>query len=192
MIAGVRLEESPQELVLLARSGDSAAFATLIDRYERTALSVAYGCVRDAATASDLTQEAFLRAWRRLSELKEPARFGAWLCRIVRNLAADHVRRKCFQQVENADQLEGVDPCHADPASDLDRAEMTQRIDEALQTLDETTRSAVVLRYYDGLPSRQIGELLELSPAAVDMRLSRARSLLREKLAWADPTSAEA
>lgn len=186
------MDESPQELVLQARRGDSAAFARLIERYERTALTVAYGCVSDAATASDVTQEAFLRAWQRLDALKEPARFGAWLTRIVRNLAADHVRRKSFQQMESTDVLEGIDPCRADPSADLDRAEVRHRIDAALHTLDETTRSAVVLRYYDGLASRQIGELLELSPAAVDMRLSRARAILREKLAWADPTSAEA
>ncbi len=183
------LEESPHDLVLQARSGDTAAFAELIRRYERTALSVAYGCVGDSSTAGDVTQEAFLRAWQRIGELKEPDRFGAWLTRIVRNLAADHIRRRPFQQVENIEMLEGVDPSRIDPTADLDRTEMRHRIDEALDSLDDTTRCAVVMRYYDGLPSKRIGELLNLSPAAVDMRLSRARTELRGKLAWADPTS---
>ena len=183
------MEESPHDLVLQARGGDTTAFAELIRRYERTALSVAYGCVGDASTAGDVAQEAFLRAWRRLGELKEPDRFGAWLTRIVRNLAADHIRRRPFQQVENMEVLEGIEPSRSDPTADLDRAEMKHRIDQALHSLDETTRSAVVLRYYDGLPSKRIGELLGLSPAAVDMRLSRGRAELREKLAWADPSS---
>jgi RNA polymerase sigma-70 factor (ECF subfamily) len=183
------LEGSPQDLVLRAKCGDSAAFAELINRFERTALAVAYGCLADASTASDVTQEAFLRAWQRLGELKEPERFGAWLTRIVRNLAADHVRRRPFQQVENMDMLDGIEPCRIDPGADIDRAEMRNRIDQALNSLDDTTRCAVVMRYYDGLPSKRIGEMLGLSPAAVDMRLSRARSELREKLAWADPTS---
>lgn len=186
------MDGSPHDLVLQARSGNSSAFAELIRRYERTALSVAYGCVADASTAGDVTQEALLRAWQRLGELKEPERFGAWLTRIVRNLAADHIRRRPFQQVENMEVLEGLEPSRIDPTADLDQAEMRNRIDQALHTLDETTRSAVVLRYYDGLPSKRIGEVLGLSAAAVDMRLSRARAELREKLAWADPSSLEA
>jgi RNA polymerase sigma factor (sigma-70 family) len=186
------LEQSPQELVLQARGGDPAAFASLIGLYERTALAVAYATVGDASSAGDVAQEAFLRAWQRLGELKEPARFGAWLTRIVRNLAADQIRRRPFQQLESAEALEAIEPCRADPTADLDKAEVRGRIDEALATLDETTRTAVVLRYYDGLPSKRIGEMLNLSPAAVDMRLSRARAELREKLAWADPSSLEA
>jgi RNA polymerase sigma factor (sigma-70 family) len=175
-----------------AKRGDAAAFAQLIGRYERTALAIAYGQLGCASSAGDVAQEAFLRAWQRLDELKEPARFGAWLTRIVRNLAADHIRRRPFQQVDNMEVLDGIEPVRLDPTADMDRAEMRSRIDEALDALDETTRSAVVLRYYEGMPSKRIGELLELSPAAVDMRLSRARAILREKLAWADPTSAEA
>jgi RNA polymerase sigma factor (sigma-70 family) len=186
------LEQSPQELVLQARCGDTTAFAALIALYERTALAVAYATLGDASGAGDVAQEAFLRAWQRLGELKEPARFGAWLTRIVRNLAADQIRRRPFQQLESTDVLESIEPCRADPTADLDKAETRGRIDEALATLDETTRSAVVLRYYDGLPSKRIGELLNLSPAAVDMRLSRARAELRDKLAWADPSSLEA
>ena len=59
----------------------------------------------------------------------------------------------------------------------------------ALATLDEQTRCAVVLRYYENLSSRQIGEVLDMSAAAVDMRLSRARNELKQKLAWADPAT---
>jgi RNA polymerase sigma-70 factor (ECF subfamily) len=70
----------------------------------------------------------------------------------------------------------------SDPLGTLDRRETAQRIDRALLDLDEQSRQAIVLRYYENLSSRQIGELLELSPAAVDMRLSRARAVLRERL----------
>jgi len=194
------VERSLEELVTQARSGDAEAFAELIRRHERTALAIAYSSLGDAAAAGDVAQDAFLRAWQRLGELKEPARFSAWLARIVRNLAADQTRRRGWQTLASAEHLDDLAggagsaapaSAGADPSADLDRDETRQRIDEALQTLDEVTRSAVVLRYYDGLPSKRIGELLDLSAAAVDMRLSRARSELRDKLAWADPTSAE-
>ena len=57
---------------------------------------------------------------------------------------------------------------------------------QTLDTLDEVSRSAVVLRYYDGLSSKQIGELLDLAPAAIDMRLTRARRVLRDRLGPAE------
>src|SRR5438552_748526 len=82
-----------QDLIRRARSGDADALTTLIRRFERTALAVAFACCGDAHLAGDLTQEAFLRAWKRLHELKDEHKFAAWLCGIVRNLAADARRR---------------------------------------------------------------------------------------------------
>src|SRR4051794_33816370 len=68
----------------------AAAFAALVKRFERTALAVAFACTGgDAALAGDITQEAFLRAWRRLGDLSDERKFGPWLCGIIRNLAAD-------------------------------------------------------------------------------------------------------
>ena len=66
--------------------------------------------------------------------------------------------------------------------SELDRAEQRRLVAEALQSLDDATRPVVVLRYYEGLCSKEIGGLLDLTPAAVDMRLSRARQQLRQYL----------
>src|SRR2546427_219453 len=187
----VLIEASPQQLVEQARRRDAsaaAAFASLIDRYEKTALALAYSILGDANLAGDVTQEAFLRAWQRLHELNEPQRFGAWLGRIVRNAALDARRAK--PQAENRNPLDEFDPPQeCDPSREVEDREMSQRIEKALATLDEQTRSAVVLRYYQDLSSRQIGEILELSAAAVDMRLSRARTELRDRLAWADPAT---
>jgi RNA polymerase sigma-70 factor (ECF subfamily) len=64
----------------------------------------------------------------------------------------------------------------------MGRRELGERVAAALRDLDETTRTAVVLRYYENLSSREIGELIGLSPAAVDMRLMRGRAALKEKL----------
>jgi RNA polymerase sigma factor (sigma-70 family) len=171
--------DSPDDLVRRAAGRDAEAFAGLIARYERTALSLAYAVTRDADAAGDVTQDAFLRAWQRLGELKDPARFGGWLCGIVRNLAADAVRRR---RVRWRPLRLAASADDASPADDLARVEEAQRIDQSLAALDETTRSAVVLRYYEGLSSKRIAELLDLSPAAVDMRLSRARAELRSML----------
>lgn len=177
---GDDVEESLEELVRRAKEGDRAAFASLIQRFERTALSVAYGALGDAHLAGDVTQEAFLKAWRRLGDLKEDARFGSWFCGIVRNLAIDHRRRL---KVRSAVDPQLDEARHVvDPASVVDEQERREHVRSALESLDEVTRMIVVLRYYEGLSSKQIGERMELSPGAVDMRLTRARQALHEKL----------
>lgn len=173
------------ELVRRARDGDAAAFAGLIRSFERVALAVAFSVTGDAAAAGDVTQEAFLRAWRRLPDLKEPAKFGPWLGGIVRNLALDACRARANRRGVDAGAdgvPDGAAAPDAGPLDELGRREEARRVAEALGSLDELSRSAVVLRYYDGLSSRQIGELLGLAPAAVDMRLMRARRQLRERL----------
>jgi RNA polymerase sigma factor (sigma-70 family) len=176
-------EQSMDIAGLVGRSaaGDRAAFAQLIQFHERTALAIAYGTVGCAATAADVVQEAFLRAWQRLGELDEPARFAGWFGRIVRNLAVDALRRRPRAEVAvESEQLAAVPS--APGADRLEKDETRRQVSAALAELDEVTRMTVTLRYYQNLSSRQIGELVGLSPAAVDMRLSRARSQLRDRL----------
>ena len=182
---GVLVLNTTEGLVQRAQQGkDADAFAALIGQYERTALAVAYATTGNSTLASDVVQEAFLRAWQRLDDLKDPQRFGAWLGRIVRNLASDAIRRGP-RPAESLDETLAVPATgrNADPHAATQQREVCHRIDDALKGLDELTRTAVVLRYYQDLSSKQIGELLDLSPAAVDMRLSRARAQLREVLA---------
>jgi RNA polymerase sigma factor (sigma-70 family) len=166
-----------------ARAGakdPAVAFAALVRRFERTALAVAFACCGDAALAGDITQEAFLRAWRRLADLSDEAKFGPWLCGIVRHLSADARRRGIVRHAIPLDMAGAADV--AEPVSRLDRMEQADMINWALRQLDEISRTAVVLRYYENLSSAQIAELIDATPAAVDMRLSRARRTLRELL----------
>lgn len=193
------MEPNWEEVVRRAQRKDAAAFAQLIGRHERAALSVAFGVVGDATGAGDVVQEAFIRAWERLPDLKkEPARFGPWLCGIVRNMAIDAIRRArseprassatpAMRDARSRERGNGDGPAggHAyslDPSQDLARRERDDAVAVALAALDDVSRSAVVLRYYDGMSSKQIGDLLGLAPAAVDMRLTRARRQLRERL----------
>ena len=172
------MDVTVEELVERARLHDSEAFASLIERFEGIALSIAYAQSRNSADARDLVQECFMRAWQRLDTLDDPSRFGHWLGRMVRNLAIDWRRRKRPGPLDMSIDLPGDGPA----VPPMERAEQKGKIDQALAALDDLSRSCVTLRYYEGLSSKQIGDLLELSPAAVDMRLSRARTLLRERL----------
>ena len=173
------------------RPRDTAAFTALIRRYERPLLSIGYAALGDADRAGDVAQEAFVRAWERLGDLNEPARFGPWLCGIARNLATD-VRRRLRLAPKSETDVAGSgagggefnvpDRLGSDPVEELDRKERLRLVTAALDELDEATRTVMVMRYYDDRSSKEIGELLVLSPAAVDMRLSRARQQLRQKL----------
>jgi len=170
------------DLVTRARDGDGSAFEELIRRHERLALGVAYALLEDAPLAGDVVQEAFLKAWRRLADLSHATSFGAWLCGIVRNLCIDHRRRRKVNVCGIEHARHETDPRTSAPGDELGRQELRHRIDTALAALDETTRTAVVLRYYQDLSSREIGAVMGLSPAAVDMRLMRGRQALKEKL----------
>ena len=183
---GARLDEAVEHLVRQAQRGDARAFSALIARYERSVLAVAYSAAGDSDRAADAAQEAFLRAWRKLESLKEPQCFGNWLLGIARNVALDAGRKLRRQPAEPlADQQV---PTMADPLAGMHQREQSDRIAAALQQLDDLSRSAVVLRYYENLSSREIGQLIGLSTAAVDMRLMRARKQLKQFLGDDPPT----
>jgi RNA polymerase sigma-70 factor (ECF subfamily) len=178
------LTDDVLDLVQLARgkgNRGSEAFAALIERFERPALGVAYAILRNPDRAGDAVQEAFLRAWQELPGLKEEAKFGSWLMQSVRHAAIDARRRQKPTVGEFPDLADGNRPGNL-PEEQLDAADRTRHVKAALEELDETTRQAVMLRYYEGLGSKEIAELLDISPPAVDMRLSRARGVLRERL----------
>lgn len=161
---------------------DGAAFALLIRKFERTAIGIAYACLGNSAGAGDVVQEGFLKAWQQLGELDDVKHFPAWLCRIIRNVAIDH-RRKIRPSVDALRDQPIEDTRNwMRPGHELECSERRAQISTALDQLDETSRSAVVLKYYQSLSSDEIGELLGLTPAAVDMRLSRARQALKERL----------
>ena len=175
------MEGSTEQLVALAIRGDRGAFGQLITRCERAMLAIAYAIIGEASAAADATQEAFLRAWQRLTELDDSRRFEAWLARIVRNAAHDQRRGKSKREVESDVEQADHRP-FASPTSGLESHERETAIATAMKQLDELTRAAVALRYYEQLGSRQIAELLDLTPAAVDMRLSRGRTQLKQAL----------
>lgn len=180
--------QSVEETARRAQNGDAAAFADLIKRFEPTALAVAFGVLGDGDRSGEAVQEAFVRAWQRLSDLREPERFGPWLCGIVRNLARDARRRATREcRARAAVPVALYANREDDPAVQLEEREDERRLAAALDKLGELSRTIVVLRYYQGMTSKEIGLLVDMAPAAVDMRLMRARQALRQELADDEP-----
>jgi len=164
------------ELVAAARAGDPGSFAVLVARHRARAEAVVERLVGDES--EDLVQEALLRAYLGLSQLREPARFGAWVCGIAVNLAKMRLRRRA---------LEARIPGEPSPeASHGDRA-LLQLVREAVDVLPSGQREVVLMHYVDDLSCEEIASLLGTSPGAVRVRLHRARGQLREELAVLAP-----
>lgn len=166
-------------LVGRALDGDAAAFEELVRRYTRTAYAVALGVVKEPADAEDVCQDAFIRALERLEDCRNPARFGAWFLRIVRN-RAHSVRR--YLGVRDAAPLDSV-PARSDlpgPHREAEREELRADLRAALADLTEVQRQIVLLHDLEGWKHREIGELLELPEGTVRAHLFHARRALRD------------
>lgn len=162
--------------------GDVDAFAVLVDRYESEFLAFAKYMTGSADEAADVLQESFVRAYRSLRRCKDRENFKGWLFRIVSNQCKTHLarrkRRKTESLADRAAELQASDNPHAD----LQEADVKQRVHEALQTLPDDQREALVLKYLHGLDISEMTKVLKASRSAIKMRLLRGREALREKL----------
>jgi RNA polymerase sigma factor (sigma-70 family) len=168
--------ESDRELVAAAMRGDPAAFTALVVRSRGTVESVLERMLpRDEV--EDLMQEALLRAYLGLSQLRDPERFASWLCGIAVNLAKMRLRRRAFQPSLIA--AGGVSTA----AVDLEERELLKVVQDAVALLPPGQRDVVLMHYIDDLSCEEIGRLLGTTPGAVRVRLHRARAQLRRELA---------
>jgi RNA polymerase sigma-70 factor (ECF subfamily) len=140
------------------------------------------GRVGDPDLADDLCQEAFLRALRRFSGLRDPARFPAWLYRIAENTVRDHLRSEARRRnrVTYTDRLEELDRS-APPAEDPAEQEIGERLLAAIRKLPPRLRDPLLLRHSRDLSYAEIGRVLGISENAVQVRIFRARKKLRDE-----------
>jgi RNA polymerase sigma factor (sigma-70 family) len=172
---------SDAELVQAARRGDKWAFVEIVARHQAMVCGIALGILGDFSSSEDAGQEAFLTAWRKIYELREPDRLKAWLAQIARNAALGQVRRH-----RGHDLLED-DPIIPDNAPQPDQAAATHEeaalVRQELAALPELYRLPLVLFYREGQSVRAVAEALGISEDAVKQRLARGREMLREQMA---------
>jgi RNA polymerase sigma factor (sigma-70 family) len=169
------------DLVAQARRGDADAYEALMREHEEAAFRTAYLIVDSAADAEDVTQEAFVKAYRALGRFRTGAPFRPWLLRIVGNEARNHRRasgRRTFHQ-QRALVLETV------PTADMEvvRRDERRRVLAAVARLNEKERTAVLSRYFLGLTDAETAAALGIPRATVKMRTWRALQRLRRDLA---------
>jgi RNA polymerase sigma-70 factor, ECF subfamily len=169
---------SDRELMERTAAGEREAFAELIRRHQALVLSIAYRFLGDRAEAEDAAQSVFVRLWESARGYKPDAPLPAYLRTLAVNLCLDLKRKARFVVLVGAPEVPGRD----DPGALAEEAERRRALDRALASLAPAQRMAVVLFHMEGLGMREVADLLETSPKAVESLLSRARAALRQRL----------
>jgi RNA polymerase sigma-70 factor (ECF subfamily) len=169
-------------LVRICLAGHRAAFDLIVERHRRHIYQVCYRFAGNHEDASDLAQEAFIRAYRSLAGFKGQSAFGTWLHRIAVNLCLNHVSAKS-PVVEAIDPSLHVDGRIEPPDAGMDRARRAAELRAAIARLPKTQRATIVLRIYHELPHQDIASILGSSVGAVKANLFHAIANLRKLIA---------
>lgn len=187
-----RTEISDFELVQNAAKGDESAFEELVTKYQQKVYSIAYGIAHNQQDALDITQDVFIKIFRKLKDFRGASSFYTWLYRITTNLAIDFQRRrKKVTQVDFDEKILEEPTVEArkgedtkfDPSEILERKEIHGAILKAIEMLPEDQRAAVVLRELENLSYKEIAEAMNCSLGTVMSRLHYGRKKLQETLA---------
>ena len=185
------------ELIREAQRGDRSSFDALVRRYDQSVLRLALHMLGNEQDAQDVHQEAFLKAYRHLSNFRFECSFYTWLYRIVTNLCLDQLRRRKSRREDPSTALDGAGDeidllanltdgrASANPARELERKTMNTAIQEALDELTPRERTVFELKHYQGLKLRTIGEMLSTTEETAKNTLFRATRKLRARLAEA-------
>lgn len=181
-------------LMLRVRDDNAAAFEKLVAQYQNRLVTVLHHLVGSRDQADDLAQEVFMRVFRARKRYQPGSRFSTWLFTIANNVASNArrglARRKEIQlrpadtQVSSALSLEELakEASGLMPSRQLDKLELSDVVQLAMQSLNERQRMAVLLCKFEGMSYVEIAESMEMSPPAIKSLLSRARVNLKTVL----------
>ena len=174
------MHTSDGQIVHQCLSGNTEAFAELVEKYKARIFALVYAKVGQFQDAENLTQDVFFNAYKKLSTLKRWDNFYAWLHSSAVNRCKDFQRTK-YRQIDAAYLADQADNHRADMDAHSENLR-NKRLHEALASLPEIHRQVLVLRYMAGLKSKEIAETLRVSPNTINQRLMRARAKLRTGL----------
>lgn len=197
--------ETDAQLVARALAGSQDAFRDLVLRFERPVYSLIARMVQDPATAEDLAQEAFVKAYRSLHTYDASRKLSSWLFKIAHNTTIDHLRRHAPDTVsleaphdeEGRGGLAAIlsDDSVENPAAAAERRDMARSLERAISRLRPEYREAVVLFYLEGATYQEICDVTGLPLGTVKTNLHRARKELAvemKALGWGAETGSPA
>lgn len=175
-----------EHLLDRARGGDRDAFGELVREYQHEVFTLALRLTGDRELASDIGQEAFVRAWRALPSFRGDAQFSTWLHRIVVNTAWSQRRRARRHMADSIDDISAVPESRAEsPEHAAETMDMRVRLLNALDHLSPPVRVVVVLKDVYDLSHKEIADRLGITVTAAKVRVHRGRRRLRELL-WSE------
>ena len=192
--------EVDQLLVERAQRGDKRAFELLVEKYQRKLARLVSRLVRDPGEAEDVTQEAFIKAYRALPSFRGDSAFYTWLYRIGINTAKNFLvatgRRAPTSTEVDAEEAEGYESAEQlrdinTPESLLLSKEIATAVNAAIEALPEELRSAIQLRELEGMSYEEIAKLMDCPIGTVRSRIFRAREAIADKLKPLLDTSAD-
>ena len=183
-------EKNDETLVQMTLLGDSEAFDALVLRHEGAVKGTAYKVTGNTFSAEDASQDAFVSAWMHLSSLKDPCKFGSWVCSIAKNRARSLVTHYRSVTADISLHLLETMDLGGEDASGLDELTGVVGVAEALrdeqlhlyvESLSEKIREAIELHYFEGLSVAEIAQRLSVPVGTVKWRLSEGRRQLRKE-----------
>lgn len=174
-------ERTDRQVVRDVLAGDREAYRLLVRRYGDVLYGHALRMSGSADDAADLVQQALVKGYQKLASCRDQDRVGAWLFRILANLAKDHVRSPRRADIP-LDRLPDVPTRRDDPLEGAQWAEARAELQTAMGRLTPEQREAFVLKHVEGRSYEEIAAVMDLSVAALKMRVHRAREALKEML----------
>jgi RNA polymerase sigma-70 factor (ECF subfamily) len=187
-------KDADREIVARCQKGDVQAFGALVEKYQKKMLNAAYRMIGDYQEACEVTQEAFLSAYRAIRKFRGDAAFSTWMTGIVLNHARNrlkqirarsrHEGRSLDDPVETEEGSVFRDPPSGeDPADEqMEKKEIERAVQEGIGSLDPEFREVLVLRDIQGFSYEEIRDILSIPDGTVKSRLFRAREILKERL----------
>lgn len=191
-LMGVFLAEGVQELphraeVIAARRGDRSAFETLVRSVQRPVYGLCLRLLRTEAEASEVTQEAFLRAYQHLGRYDDSKPFDLWVMAIARNLCLDLLRRRSRVSTQDVDDMKDALPSLQRSQEEVVIAhEEHLSLESALATLSADDREVLALYYVQRRTTKEIASIVGVAPGTIMARLFRAREKLRKQMKTED------
>lgn len=173
------------ECVRRLQRGETDAFETLVRRHEKTIFNLVYRMLGDYEEAAEVSQEVFLSAFRAVGQFRGDANFSTWLYRIALNHAS--TRRKTLgtrqHRLLSIDSAEPLSDPQPSPSDVLEKKEIRERVQAALNQLDPEDAEVILLRDLQDVSYDEVARVLEIPVGTVKSRLHRARRALKSRLA---------
>jgi RNA polymerase sigma-70 factor, ECF subfamily len=180
------------DLMLRVKKGDASAFEELVDKYKQPVLNMVYRTLRDSSDAEDIAQNVFVQVFKSADRYRVEAKFTTWLFTIARNLCLNEIRRRSRHPAESLEAAQNPDDESSSrqfedrrntSAPDLLlRDELTHKVEEALASLPENQRTAILLFKEKDMSYEEISKILDCSLSATKSLIHRGRETLKERL----------